>query len=265
MPALGEERTSFWKTGMFSGTSEHWGRDLALDFFFWDVARDLPTGVLPLGTNKWFPTVGGWASKISNYWTTGGGSNYASKALGGANPVTWAAERASRAQTAGRFMSYERARGLGRFSGFVESKSSFLGVPYGERTIAAGYGEARLAEKMGWSFLNKEFWAKTTGWGVRAAVGATALSNVVSGVFALSFSAPAIGFSVGRIAQEAFVSSMMERGARDVGRLARADMVPAFYDSREAATMRQAAMQEIQNTQLNLRSAFGREASAIHR
>jgi len=96
-------------------------------------------------------------------------------------------------------------------------------------------------------------------------VGGAAVSNVAAGVWAMSFSAPAIGFSLARIGREAFVSAMIDRGARDVGRLAQVNMAPTFYDSREASTMRQAAMMEIQNTQLNLRSAFGREASAIHR
>ena len=245
-----------WEAGTFVGATKNPVVGFAADWLMYDVTRDLPTTgsiFTPFG-NRLFET--GWHSKWltnSNY------TSYAQSVLGKSiTPGDWAR------RTSGRLAG----EGTGMLGNFYErtigSSSRFFDV----KGNPAAYGEARLATRMGWSFANPFNWGKAkaaAGWGGVALGGSQLVANLFGTAMRLQFSGGALGFNLASTVSEGWARYQMARGESEIGNRSRVDMAPAFYDTRGAATMRQAAMQEIQNTQLNLRSAFGNEASSLHR
>jgi len=245
-----------WEYGTFMGENSGFVAGFAGDWLAYDVLRDVPT----LG--KVFTPVPGLgalgAGTFNKRWLLDPKySGYASQALGMA-PEKFAKRATARGAFAGKSVIgnlYERVMGTG---------SRFFDVGWG----TAEYGEARLASRMGWHSLNPLNWGA-----MKSAIGGKGLAygalqggaNLVGTAMALTMSAGAIGFNLASAATEAYTSYAISRGEREIGNVARVDMAPAFYDTRGAATMRQAAVQEIHNTQLNLRSAFGQEATSLHR
>jgi len=253
-----------WQQGTFMTEGSNPVTGFMLDYVTQDVVRDI--GVIGARVPFGIGYKGAYTG-LSGFWT-GKGAEAAGRFLG---------------QNVDRFGAESAARYLGQrgvLAQFFEKSIAGMGgeafwevaPKLGEKgaTGVAEYASARAAAKIGRGVLNPwnlltgrtQKLAAEVGWG---RVGLLAGSTAMRGLMHMTMSRGAVGFNIGFSAHQGFMNSMIEKGRQEITSMTRVDMAPAFYDTSQAATMRQAAVQEIQNTQLNLRSAFGQEAAAFHR
>lgn len=257
-----------WREGTFITDNSGIVSGMIGDYVMYDVARDVGT----IGARFFLLS----DKPFTNFhsWYTGEGAGAVQRLIGEST------ESFGRRSTE-RFLGKGKGGWIRRKAGEIFEKG-FLGggtekywdvFPDASKKIAKGggkYGAARVGSRVGsslWNPLNlvrgrTSAFIKEAGW---ARTGLAMGSRAVGGVMHMQMSRGAVGFNLGYNLTRSFTNMMIAKGEQDVGNMTRVDMAPAFYDTREAATMRQAAVQQIQNTQLNLRSAFGQEAATFHR